>query len=124
MNIKPFVNQATSIVIQGYEKGKTAVLWCGHQIKIGYLDYFIPGTKKLTALAIKAFDLIQKTAHTRPGMLFAVAGGLLIAGIAVLKIGNSIENRLFRSAFKVIGVASLIGVAGLAGIGIYTIGMA
>lgn len=121
MDIQPIINQISSFATHAYETTKIGALWCGHAIKVGYAQYAIPAAGKLSKIAIKAFDLFQQLLKSGPGVIFAIAGVFMLAGISAFKLADRKdyeEDMLAKTAWKTTGIAAFITATALTSFGL------
>lgn len=122
MDINIIANQTKAFAIKAYELSKAGVIWSGHFIKISYSDYAIPAAKKLSEVAVIAFNLLQRLIRTGPGMIFALSGTLLLVGVTAFKLADRKayeEDLLAKTAWKTVGIAAFISATALSSLGIY-----
>ena len=124
MDIQPIANQISTCASKVYQVGKTGVLACGHVAKVGYSRYAIPAAEKLSAVAAVLFNLLQKLVQTGPGIIFALAGTLLLAGITAFKLADRKayeEDRLAKTAWKTVGIMAFISATAMTSVGMFAI---
>ena len=124
MDIQAITGQITSFATKIYQTGKAGVCWCGHLVKAGYSRFVIPAAEKISAVAVVLFNLIQKMMKTGPGVVFALAAGLLLAGITAFKFADRKayeDDSLTKTAWKTAGIAAFVGATAMTSLGILTV---
>ena len=124
MDIQPALDTVSNFATQSYETGKAFALWSGHQIQSGFTRYAVPAGEKLYALAVASFRNIGQLFSRGPSAIFAVAGGLFLAGIAAFKIADrkAYEGDLTaKSLWKTAGIAAFIAATAVTTFGIGTV---
>lgn len=122
MDIEPIINQMSAFAIHAYEVTKAGVIWGSHIVKEGYSRYAIPAAEKLLDVAKAAFTLLQNLIKTGPGLIFALAGSLLLAGVTAFKLADRKayeEDMLAKTAWKTVGIIAFVSSTALTGLGMF-----
>lgn len=124
MDIQPIFNPLVKIASKAFEVGKKGILSGIYVVQAGYSRYAMPAAEKLSSLANVFFNLLQRLFQAGPGFIFALAGGLMIAGVTAFKLADRKayeDDMLIKTVWKTAGVIAFISATALTSVGMYAV---
>lgn len=124
MDVHMLKTSAIEAATVSYEAFKSAALWCGRKIQIGYADYLVPAIRSVWSWGCQELVSLKNPLSAGSRSVFGAAAILFFLGIAAFKIADCKaydENSCAITAWKAAGIFAFFGATVLAGIGISVI---